>query len=90
MSKEVVTDLMHDSFKDHFIQKFITRLFEVVVTMEILAQCLLDQLNPSKTVSVESLFSMHVHGFVITRKRSEEDIYLGRFSDHPTGSSSSA
>jgi hypothetical protein len=74
MSKEVVTDLMHGSFKDHLIQKLIIRLFEVVVTLAILLQSLLDQLYHSKTESVESLFSMHVDGFAATRKRSKEDI----------------
>lgn len=74
MSKEVVTDLMYGSFKDHLIQKLIIRLFEVGVTLDILLQSLLDQLNLSKTESVESLFSMHVDGFAVTRKRSKEDI----------------
>jgi hypothetical protein len=74
MTKEVVTDLTHGSFKDHLIQKLIIRLFEVVVTLDIFLQSPSDQLNLSKTEFVESLFSMHVDGFAITRKRSKEDI----------------
>lgn len=83
MSKEAVTDLMHGSFKDHLIQQFITRFFEVVLSLGISPQSLLNQLNLSKTESVESLLSMHVDGFAVTRKRSEENISADSATTRP-------